>query len=190
MEAAGIINRIPVGVIRGAGDYGDEHKNKQWQPYAAAMAAAYAKAVLSQIPPLERADANGRLGSEPPKEGQTLRGGKKIGEIPVSEAAWQGDEDLVKLLLERGADIKTKDGHGSTSLFCPAYKGHEAVTRLLLERDADIEAEDNDGDTPPAEAARYGHEAVVKLLLPKGAELEATNAIGHTPLIIAIQERQ
>ncbi|XWX01986.1 hypothetical protein V2A60_010018 [Cordyceps javanica] len=51
MEAAGTMNRIPVGVIRGVCDYGDEHKNKEWQPYAAAMAAAYAKAVLAQIGP-------------------------------------------------------------------------------------------------------------------------------------------
>ena len=50
MEAAGTMNRIAVGVIRGVCDYGDEHKNKEWQPYAAAMAAAYAKAVLSEIP--------------------------------------------------------------------------------------------------------------------------------------------
>lgn len=49
MEAAGTMNRIPVGVIRGACDYADKHKNWDWQPYAAAMAAAYAKAVLSQI---------------------------------------------------------------------------------------------------------------------------------------------
>ncbi|KAJ5645897.1 hypothetical protein N7490_002269 [Penicillium lividum] len=51
MEAAGTMNRIPVGVIRGVCDYGDEHKNKAWQPYAAAMAASYAKAVLQQIGP-------------------------------------------------------------------------------------------------------------------------------------------
>lgn len=51
MEAAGTMNRIPVGVIRGVCDYGDKHKNKEWQPYAAAMAAAYAKAVLNEIRP-------------------------------------------------------------------------------------------------------------------------------------------
>ncbi|ETS84496.1 hypothetical protein PFICI_02521 [Pestalotiopsis fici W106-1] len=51
MEAAGTLNRIPVGVIRGVCDYGDHHKNKEWQPYAAAMASAYAKAVICQIPP-------------------------------------------------------------------------------------------------------------------------------------------
>ncbi|KAF4507931.1 hypothetical protein G6O67_004377 [Ophiocordyceps sinensis] len=51
MEAAGTMSRIPVGVIRGVCDYGDAHKNKEWQPYAAAMAAAYAKAVLAELVP-------------------------------------------------------------------------------------------------------------------------------------------
>ena len=59
MEAAGTMNRIPVGVIRGVCDYGDEHKNKEWQPYAAAMAAAYAKAVMSEIRPKTMTPANG-----------------------------------------------------------------------------------------------------------------------------------
>lgn len=47
MEAAGIMNRIPVGVIRGVCNYGDVHKNKEWKPYAA----AYAKAILNEIRP-------------------------------------------------------------------------------------------------------------------------------------------
>ncbi|RKK71081.1 hypothetical protein BFJ69_g11241 [Fusarium oxysporum] len=51
MEAAGTINRIPVGVIRGVCDYGNRHKNKDWQPYAAAMAASYARALLDVIRP-------------------------------------------------------------------------------------------------------------------------------------------
>ncbi|KAJ4144650.1 hypothetical protein LMH87_003525 [Akanthomyces muscarius] len=50
-EAAGTMNRIPVGVIRGAYNYGDAHENTEWKPYAAAMAAAYAKGVLGQIRP-------------------------------------------------------------------------------------------------------------------------------------------
>jgi nucleoside phosphorylase len=51
MEAAGVLNEIPVGNIRGVCDYGDERKNKDWQPYAAVMAAAFAKAVLCEIRP-------------------------------------------------------------------------------------------------------------------------------------------
>lgn len=49
--AAGIMNTIPVGVIRGVSDYGDQHNDKLWQPYAAAMAAAYTKAILNEICP-------------------------------------------------------------------------------------------------------------------------------------------
>ena len=53
MEAAGLMNSFPCLIIRGICDYADSHKNKRWQPYAAAMAAAYAKEVLSVIPPAD-----------------------------------------------------------------------------------------------------------------------------------------
>jgi nucleoside phosphorylase len=50
MEAAGLMDDFPCLVIRGICDYADSHKNKRWQPYAAATAAAYAKELLSTIP--------------------------------------------------------------------------------------------------------------------------------------------
>lgn len=49
MEAHGTMNTIPVGHIRGVCDYGDKHKNKEWQGFAAAVAAAYAREVLCEI---------------------------------------------------------------------------------------------------------------------------------------------
>ncbi|KAJ4262971.1 hypothetical protein NW762_006584 [Fusarium torreyae] len=61
MEAAGTMNRIPVGVIRGVCDYADEHKNKEWQPYAAAMAAAYAKAILHELGPGKAVSKQGNI---------------------------------------------------------------------------------------------------------------------------------
>jgi nucleoside phosphorylase len=53
MEAAGLMNSFPCLVVRGVCDYADSHKNKRWQGYAAGTAAAYAKEVLSVIPPAE-----------------------------------------------------------------------------------------------------------------------------------------
>lgn len=50
MEAAGLMNSFPCLVVRGICDYADSHKNKRWQPFAAAVAAAYAKEVLLMIP--------------------------------------------------------------------------------------------------------------------------------------------
>jgi nucleoside phosphorylase len=51
MEAAGLMNHFPCLVIRGICDYSDSHKNKEWQGYAALVAAAYAKDLLRRIPP-------------------------------------------------------------------------------------------------------------------------------------------
>jgi nucleoside phosphorylase len=53
MEAAGLMNNFPCLAIRGICDYADSHKNKKWQAYAAGVAAAYAKEVLSVIPTAE-----------------------------------------------------------------------------------------------------------------------------------------
>ncbi|KAK6345908.1 hypothetical protein TWF730_010251 [Orbilia blumenaviensis] len=50
MEAAGLLDQIPSLVIRGICDYADSHKNKIWQEYAAATAAAYAKQLLCALP--------------------------------------------------------------------------------------------------------------------------------------------
>jgi nucleoside phosphorylase len=53
MEAAGLMNSFPCLVIRGICDYADSHKSKDWQPYAAATAAACAKEILAIIPAAE-----------------------------------------------------------------------------------------------------------------------------------------
>ncbi|KAE9568203.1 hypothetical protein CGMCC3_g15668 [Colletotrichum fructicola] len=50
MEAAGLQD-FPCLVIRGICDYSDSHKNKLWQEYAAATAAAFTKELLSIIRP-------------------------------------------------------------------------------------------------------------------------------------------
>ncbi|KAI0428333.1 hypothetical protein F5Y09DRAFT_290491 [Xylaria sp. FL1042] len=50
MEAAGLMDSLQFLVIRGICDYSDSHKSKQWQKYASATAAAYAKELLSVIP--------------------------------------------------------------------------------------------------------------------------------------------
>ena len=45
-----------------------------------------------------------------------------------------GHEAVVKLLLEKGAELETKDDNGRTPLSWAAENGHEAVVKLLLEQ--------------------------------------------------------
>jgi nucleoside phosphorylase len=49
MEAAGIMDELPCLVVRGICDYADTHKNDDWHYYAAAVAAAYCKALLRKV---------------------------------------------------------------------------------------------------------------------------------------------
>ncbi len=58
MEAAGLSNDFPCVVVRGICDYSDSHKNDEWQGYAAATAAAFAKELLQVLP--KRAVAESR----------------------------------------------------------------------------------------------------------------------------------
>jgi ankyrin repeat protein len=82
-----------------------------------------------------------------------------------------GHEAVVKLLLEKGAELEAKDSYGRTPLSWAAEKGHDAVVKLLLEKGAELEAKDNSyGRTPLSWAAEKRHEVVVKLLLEKGAQ--------------------
>ncbi len=53
MEAAGLMEIISCLVIRGICDYADSHKSKEWQRYAAATAAAYARELLDEMPTSE-----------------------------------------------------------------------------------------------------------------------------------------
>ncbi|KAE8549488.1 hypothetical protein EYB25_008010 [Talaromyces marneffei] len=50
MEAAGLMNSFPCLVIRGISDYADSHKNDEWQGFASAVSAAYAKVLLLATP--------------------------------------------------------------------------------------------------------------------------------------------
>ncbi|KAF9894873.1 hypothetical protein FE257_004494 [Aspergillus nanangensis] len=51
MEAAGVWDILPCMLIKGVSDYADSHKNKIWQRYASAAAAACLKSILEQWTP-------------------------------------------------------------------------------------------------------------------------------------------
>ena len=55
MTAAGVVEQTHCLVIRGVADYSDSHKNYQWQGYAAATSAAFAREFLYTVQPLTMA---------------------------------------------------------------------------------------------------------------------------------------
>lgn len=55
MEAAGMMVKLPIAVIRGISDFADASKNDKWHAYAALAAAAYAKEMIVRLGPLKDA---------------------------------------------------------------------------------------------------------------------------------------
>jgi ankyrin repeat protein len=104
---------------------------------------------------------------------------------PLHLAAAKGHEAIARLLLEKEADVESKDTYNRTPLSLAARDGHESVVKLLLEKEADVESKDKYNQTPLSWAARDGHESVVKLLLEKDADVESKDKYNQTPLLLA-----
>jgi ankyrin repeat protein len=97
-------------------------------------------------------------------------------------AAFFGQDDAVRLLLARGADL---DAHGTgwmtgTPLNSAASAGHAATVDLLLEAGADPDAVQRGGWTPLHSAAHNGDARTVELLLAHSADPSATDDDGRS----------
>ncbi|UKZ53658.1 hypothetical protein TrVGV298_007455 [Trichoderma virens] len=95
MEAAGLMNNFPCIIIRGICDYADSHKNKDWQEYAAAIAAAFAKELLGYVQP---SDVDGE---------RTVK--DILGDVHTSVSATRLDVSNIKSNLDNDMNLQILD---------------------------------------------------------------------------------
>lgn len=117
------------------------------------------------------------------KDGHELE--RMGGQTPLWWAAENGHVEMVKLLLDEGADVASANKDGRTLLIAASSKGQADVVRLLLATgrvNADLK-DSEFGRTPLSWAAANGREAVVQLLLDTDkADADAKDNNGRTPL--------
>ncbi|WP_297246066.1 ankyrin repeat domain-containing protein [uncultured Brachyspira sp.] len=105
------------------------------------------------------------------------------------------DEEMVKFLLEKGADANTvceiKNEHtdiSPTPLMNAAYKGNTNIINMLLENGADINYTTDYGMTALMYAASFNQFEAAKVLLENNADTSITDEDGYTALDLAKSE--
>ncbi len=84
-------------------------------------------------------------------------------------AAGKEFEEIVRILIENGADVNAASIYGSTALSEAAVKGNTTIVRMLLEAGAKVDAANKWGKTPLKWATDSGHQETVEILLQAGA---------------------
>jgi len=74
------------------------------------------------------------------------------------------DVDIVKMLLDAGADPNARQERGFAPLHDAAANGHAALVELLLKHGARADAKADDGKTPGDMAAERGHKEIAEKL--------------------------
>ncbi|KAK2606495.1 hypothetical protein N8I77_005238 [Diaporthe amygdali] len=110
----------------------------------------------------------------------------KIGRTPLLWAATNGHYDLVRTLLETGADVSAANNRGRTALHLAVDSTNtthiEDIMSLLLQYQANACAVSDGGWTPLHNAAQKGLTCVVERLLDAGASINARLSNGMTAL--------
>jgi len=108
------------------------------------------------------------------------------GKTALIEAAHRGYSDIVKILIDAGADINATDFYGDTALMLAIDQDNHEIVRMLLNSEADVNAQNiTYGTTALMGAARKGNEEVIRMLMTAKADPGIKDWAGNTALTIA-----
>lgn len=101
--------------------------------------------------------------------------------------AWEGNIDLMRLFISRGADINKTNANGESPLALAAWNGRLEAVKWLLERGARINAPKRQWSALHY-AVFAGHKDVAQYLIDRGADINAQSNNGSSVLMMAVYE--
>jgi ankyrin repeat protein len=101
---------------------------------------------------------------------------------PLHLSSREGHVDIVRFLVEHGANTSAQDQLGQTPLHVASWNGHLDIARILVEHGANASAQDLRGSTPLYSASANGHLDIARFLVEHGANTADQDRHGSTPL--------
>lgn len=101
--------------------------------------------------------------------------------------AWEGNLELMRLFLSRGADINRVNDNGESALALAAWRGQSKAVQWLIDRGARINAGPKQWSALHY-AAFAGHAELVDNLMAQGADINAQTTNGSSVLMMAVYE--
>lgn len=98
------------------------------------------------------------------------------------QAVFYAKPPVVKVLLEKGAQVNTRDKFGKTALMEAAFSENAGIVKALLAKGANVNARDRFGKTALMVAAFSGSVEIVRALVAKGADVGVRDSFGRTAL--------
>lgn len=93
--------------------------------------------------------------------------GVHVGSTVLIDASNNGYSDVVKMLLEAGADPNITDDYNNTPISLASNAGYTEIVKVLLEHGANPNVKDSSGKTPLNYAEEHGYSEIIQLLLKK-----------------------
>uniref|UniRef100_A0A6Q2X478 Euchromatic histone-lysine N-methyltransferase 2 n=1 Tax=Esox lucius TaxID=8010 RepID=A0A6Q2X478_ESOLU len=107
------------------------------------------------------------------------------GWTPIIWAAEHKHIQVIRALLNRGADVTLKDKEMNVCLHWASFAGCAEIAEMVLNAGCPLSSVNMHGDTPLHIAAREGFFECVTLFLSRGADIDIMNREGDTPLSLA-----
>ncbi|OWY96418.1 hypothetical protein PHMEG_00033316 [Phytophthora megakarya] len=110
----------------------------------------------------------------------------KQGDSVLGIAVYNGQLEIVRLLLNSGVNLSLSTGGAPTPLMLAASKGYVEIMNLLLDKGADVDEKTWKGDTALTFAAEGGQVEAVEILLTRHTTVDS-HGVNSAPLAIAAQ---
>ena len=111
------------------------------------------------------------------------------GNTPLITAIWSNNIELVKYLVDRGANVDLQDYEGDTPLIMAVWSDHWAeLVPYLIDKGADKNKTDRHGSTPLIIAVEIRNKTLVKYLVEHGADIDTQDEYQDTALLIAVKK--